>query len=269
MKAPLDPELIKKIQEIESRKPENQQLKVLADIATMMQELINLADDEKEAKESDVEQIGAVLLDIRESLKAIKDREDPESDDYATPVVEAVSRLEKSFSDALKKIDIKPVVNVPKQDVKVAAPIVNVDAPRIDLSGIEKLLKNEVPKAFQEAIKLIPKTDVVIPEATDRWDEMFDWLKSIDTATRMKPMFPNELKVKNPDGTYINSTVAVAERYDYDDSTTIYAGQAPVGTAVGTASWTITKYDLTDSNDASGLIATNVTWSGRTGHTYA
>lgn len=199
MNTPLDPELLDKIQQIESRKPANQQLQVLADIATMMQELINLADDEKEAKESDVEQFGAVLLDIRESLKAIKDREDPESQDYATPVVEAVSNLEKSFSKALEKIDIKPVVNVPKQDIKVAAPNVNVAAPKIDLSGVEKLLKNDIPKAFQEAIKLIPKTEVAIPEAPDRWDEVLQWLQSIDTATRLKPQ-PGTMKVTTSTG---------------------------------------------------------------------
>lgn len=59
------------------------------------------------------------------------------------------------------------------------------------------------------------------------------------------------------------------ERYDYDDSSTIYVGVAAPGTTTATAAWTITKYDLTDSNDASGLVASSVTWTGRTGHTYA
>lgn len=247
MNTPLDPELIKKIQDIESRSPANKQLQVLADIAVMMQELINLADDEKDAKESDVEQFGAVLLDIRESLKAIKDREDPESQDYATPVVEAVSKLEKSFANSIKKIEVKPVVNVPKQDIKVAAPVVNVDAPKIDLSGVVSLLKSELPKAFEKAIKLIPKNDVVIPEAPDRWDEVLQWLESIDTASRMKPEAPTQVKVVNPDGTYTGVNL-VDVPYDYvgmsnadgngNYQTVVYKTGGSGGTTVRTLTYT-------------------------------
>lgn len=59
------------------------------------------------------------------------------------------------------------------------------------------------------------------------------------------------------------------ERFDYSSSSTIYVGTAPKGTASGTADWEITKYNLSDSSDASGLKASDVTWSGRTGHTYS
>lgn len=274
MKAPLDPELIDKIKDIESRKPEAQQLQVLADIATMVQELINIADDEKEAKESDVEQFGAVLLDIRESLKAIKDREDPESEDYATPVVEAVSKLEKSFADELKKLDLKPVVNVPKQDIKVAAPVVNVDAPRIDLSGVEKLLKIEVPKAFEQAIKLIPKTDISIPEAPDRWDEVIDWLRSIDTASRMKPEAPNQITVVNPDGSSIGSLSGSTYYESRNDTTTdtnlVYLGKALPGSATSDAAWQIKRYNKSAGTMtfADDVTAFTKIWDSRTGYTY-
>lgn len=58
-------------------------------------------------------------------------------------------------------------------------------------------------------------------------------------------------------------------RYDYSNSSEIYVGTAPKGTASATADWEITKYNLTDGSDASGLKASDVTWTGRTGHTYS
>ena len=61
----------------------------------------------------------------------------------------------------------------------------------------------------------------------------------------------------------------VTERFDYDDATTIYTGTAAVGTADSATGWTITKYDLTDTNNASGKIATDVSWTNRASGTYA
>lgn len=61
----------------------------------------------------------------------------------------------------------------------------------------------------------------------------------------------------------------LTERYDYDDATTIYTGSATVGTTEGSTGWTITKYDLTDTNNASGKIATDVSWTNRASGTYA
>lgn len=63
---------------------------------------------------------------------------------------------------------------------------------------------------------------------------------------------------------------SLIERYDYNDSTTIYTGIANKGTAASASSgWTITKYDLSDPDDASGLIATDVSWTNRVSGTYS
>ena len=59
------------------------------------------------------------------------------------------------------------------------------------------------------------------------------------------------------------------ERYDYSDPNIIYAGEAAVGTSDSSTGWTIYKYDLTLSNNASGKIATNVSWTNRTTGSYA
>ncbi len=65
------------------------------------------------------------------------------------------------------------------------------------------------------------------------------------------------------------SGVALTERYDYNDSTTIYTAFAPIGTADASTGWTITRYDLTDTNDASAKIATDVSWTNRASGAYA
>lgn len=76
------------------------------------------------------------------------------------------------------------------------------------------------------------------------------------------------LKASNTGG-LISGDSNTISRYDYSNSSEIYVGTAPKGTASATADWEITKYNLTDGSDASGLKASDVTWTGRTGHTYS
>lgn len=58
-------------------------------------------------------------------------------------------------------------------------------------------------------------------------------------------------------------------RYDYSDSTTIYVGAAMLEVADATTSgWVITKYDLSDSSNASGKVATDVSWTNRATGSY-
>lgn len=201
----LTPELKGKLAEWEKKKPENRQLQVMSDIAVMVQELIDVADDTK-AKNSDaLKALGAVLTDSREQLVELNKKEAPESPDYAKPVVDAVSKLETALTKAFAKIDVKPEF---KPNIKVDAPNVNVEAPvvDVDLTAIEKILKTDIPKAFEKAIKLIPQPEEhEDKDYTDKFNEMVDWLKSIDTASRLKPVFPTQLKVVNPDGTNIGT----------------------------------------------------------------
>lgn len=76
--------------------------------------------------------------------------------------------------------------------------------------------------------------------------------------------------VDNGDGTYSISVSPskFTERYDYDSTTTIYTATAPVGTAEASTGWTINKYDLTDPDNSSGKIATDVSWTNRASGTY-
>lgn len=171
------------------------QLQALEDIAKMTQEVVNILDDQK--KNKSVDNLGVLLTDIRESLSALKDKEAPETPDYAKPVVEAVSKLEKALSASIKGINFKP-------QIKVDAPAVNVSPPGVDLKGVERAVSG-LSKSFQDAIKQIPKTE--IPEQDyspllEAWKGISEQLASIDIATRMKPV-PGSMKVTNADGSPI------------------------------------------------------------------
>lgn len=248
----LPPETLKKLLEIEKRKPENQQVQLLSDIAMMVQELLSVADETKADSAEQMRALGAVLTDAREQLVTMNSKETPESPDFAKPVVDAISKLE----EAINKIDTKPVLNIPKAD----APIVNVDAPKVtvDTKEIARMLKEDIPSAFREAIAMIPATE--IPESVDRWDEVIDWLRSIDSASRKKPEAPTQLKVVNVDGTAVNTPPDYATRLD-DTSTanTTYIGKAAIGSATSSAVWQIAKLDT-----SSGLVKT---WAGSAGFT--
>lgn len=60
-----------------------------------------------------------------------------------------------------------------------------------------------------------------------------------------------------------NPNQALTERYDYNDPVIIYIGQAYPGVDEDALGWVIIKYDLTDSNDASGKVASDVSWDNR------
>ncbi len=261
-------ELQKKIAKWESNKVENRSLRTLEDMAAMMEEVVTLLDSQRESGKLSSKEIGAVLVDMRESLHAIKGRKEPEMPDHSKPLLAGLQKLEKAFVAAIDSIDMKPEF---KPNISVNAPEVNVTTPEVDFSKVERVLKVDIPQAFKEAIASIPAIE--IPETDlvpllERLDNMSEQLGSIDTASRMKPQFPGTMKVTNPDGTNVSIRELVTERYDYDVATTIYTAYAPLGTANGTTGWTITKYDLTDTNDASGKVVTGVSWDNRATGTY-
>jgi hypothetical protein len=180
-------EEIAKLTAIEKKQPVWQQLQALTDIADISQELLNVADSAKKESKAQIQALGAVLTDAREQLVELNKKEAPEAPDYAKPVVDAVAKLES----AIKSLDLKPKITLPAPIVDLKSPDVNVSAPdvKIDLKPLEKLLKVDIPKAFKESIALIPT-----PEKDDNTAmleslaEMNDWLKSIDTVARKKPL---------------------------------------------------------------------------------
>lgn len=226
----LPPELIEKIQRWEENRPENKQLQVLADIASIAQELINVGDDSNDKSDTiskQLDALGAVLTDSREQLVALNKKEAPETPDYAKPVVQAIDKLLKALEKKDFAPEIKPNINVAAPDVKVTAPV--------DLKGVEKLLKTDLPKAFEKAISLMPEVQIPEPDnkpLLDAWEGISEQLASIDTATRMKPAFPTTMKVVNEDGTPLSlglssvDTATSAGVTVADTSTTVLAVNA-------------------------------------------
>lgn len=254
-------------QALETYQQREDQLQALEDIAKMTQEVVNILDDQK--KDKSVDNLGVLLTDIRESLSALKDKEAPETPDYAKPVVEAVSKLEKALSASIKAISFKP-------EIKVDAPAVNVSPPGVDLKGVERALGN-LPNAFEQAIKLIPKTEIPEQDFTpllSAWEGISEQLASIDTASRMKPVFPTQLKVVNPDGSSIGSLSGSSYYESFTDTTTdvnlVYLGKATPGSATSDAAWQIKRYNKTTGQMSFADDITTFTkqWSARTGYTY-
>ena len=173
--------------QLEAYQSTKKQLQLLEDIADISQEMLNVLDAQDKTNEKVSNGTGALLVDMREALNALKNRKDPEAPDYAKPVVEAVKQLEKS----LKTLDLKP-------NITVDTPQVNVSPPSVDLKGVEKAVA-AIPKAFAEAIKQMPTVE--IPEVDngpllEAWEGISEQLVSLENATRMKPL-PGSMTVSN------------------------------------------------------------------------
>lgn len=187
--------------QLEAYQQREEQLTKLEDIAVMVQNIVTESGGKKEL--ASIDKMGALLVDMRNSLAALNAKEAPETPDFAKPVVDAVTKLEQAISASLKAIDVKP-------QVTVAAPNVKVDAPIVDLSKVEKVLAT-LPKAFEKAIKLIPKTEIPKNDYTPllkAWEGISEQLESIDTASRMKPQFPGSMTISNL------STLATSAKQD-------------------------------------------------------
>lgn len=266
----ISPELRAKLEELDKQRPENQSLQKLQDIALMLQDILMTDDEKRKSSNKTIEEFGALLTDARESLQTIANKEDKEFPDFAKPITDLLDKL----VEAVNSKEYSPKIEVKSPNITVDAPQVNVNAPDVDLKGIEKILKTEMPRAFEEAISKIPET--VIPEYPDRWDEVMEWLESIDTASRMKPVFPTELKVVNPDGSSIGSvsgstTYITILRAKTGDPETTYVGKAAPGTATSDAAWQIASLDENTNLDllyADGGAFTQV-YDDREGLTYA
>lgn len=245
-------------QALETYQQREDQLQALEDIAKMTQEVVNILDDK--SKDKSVDNLGVLLTDIRESLSALKDKEAPETPDYAKPVVEAVSKLEKALSASIKGINFKP-------EIKVDAPAVNVSPPGVDLKGVERAVSG-LSKSFQDAIKQIPKTE--IPEQDfspllEAWEGISEQLQSIDTASRMKPTFPTQLKVVNPDGTTIGGTVWGLNDKE-DTGTYVY-----FGFSAADGSWKILRKTIATNvfRYSTGASDYSTAWTNRASQSYA
>lgn len=260
----LPKDLQDKIAGWEANNPVNKQLRKLEDIASIMQDMSNVLDFSGKKQADKLDDLGKLLVDAREQLVELNSKEAPEAPDTAKPVVDAISKLETAIATAMKATKA-PIVNVPKAD----APIVNVDAPNVtlDTKEIAKILKSDLPEAFNKAIQniVIPVNDTT--ESNQLLEQIAEQLSSIDTGVRLKPQAPTTIGINN-DVTTLDKDYAT--RLDDSASPILYIGKAPVGSAEGSAVWQIAKLDT-----SSGLIKTwagtgfDQIWDDRTSLTYS
>lgn len=252
----LDPQTRKLLEDVESRKPEVQSLAELKKVSQSLEGLSAYLQKQNQTTEKTSLDLADVLLDVKEALDEFTSQEAPEQPDFSKPVVGAVEDLKTALTAAIKGIEVSP---------NVAAPNVKVDAPKIDLSGVEKAMK-EIPKALDAAIKKIPKTEIPKTDFTPlakKFDAMLAKLDEIDTGVRMKPQTPNVMKVTNVDGSAIgggSTATNYAKRTEEDSVTTgiYYFGKAAIGSADADAVWQIKRIDTT-------TILAETTWAEDTG----
>lgn len=259
----LTPEVRQLLEEAEQNSPENRQLVVLNGLAEFLKLLVDGVNQLSNETLTDTEQVTQGLSELRDTVKEFQSAM-PELPDYSKPIVSAVDDLQKSLTKEIKKLELSPTIEGPN---------VSVEAPAVDLSGVEKVIKKDLSKAFNDAIKSIPKTEVNVPETDltvveERLSEMLEWLQSIDTASRMKVQFPTQLKVVNPDGTYIGPP-SLDLQVD-DTGTYTYLGNATPGTATSAASWRIKRVTnatgvITHADGSSSFIKV---WDDRASYSY-
>ena len=202
-----------------------------------------------------------VLKEVKEIPKDHAETEEQKFVDYT-----------EQFSE-LSKLIGKVESAVQAQETNVEAPVVNIDAPvvKVDAPDLKPLTKDL--KAIEEAIKKIVIPAQIPTDTTNIEKELkvqSNLLKDIrDTPSGGGGGGSSSIAPFLVNGALPVSQKVITERYDYDDATTIYTATAVVGTADASTGWTVTRYDLTDTNNASGKIATDVSWTNRASGTYA
>lgn len=239
----LPPDMLKLLEEVEKNSPQERQLRAIAQLSKLTQLMLDALNQLNTRAVDDSTKAGEQFDELK-SLLASLDKEPQELPDFSKPIISAVKELEKSITTALKKIDVKPEVN---------SPDVNITAPEVDLTELTALIRESIPRAFQEAISLIPQPET--PEPLDitpiqqALNAMSEQLESVDVGVRMKPQFPTTLKVTNTDGSAVNSDIPLATKITTSGTDT-YVGEALPGSSQAAAVWRIQKID----NDG------NVTW---------
>ena len=212
----IDPKFQKQLLQNEKKLPVWQQLQTLQDIAAISGEMLKSIKNistyqENNTSETDNQkQLGALAVDIRNQLIDLNNKEVAENPDFgqfSKPIVTTLDKL------------IKIVNNPPP--INVASPTVNVD---VNTTDIAKILNKDLPKAFNDAIKLIPQpkdfTFPTIPDNTDNFKEVIDWLKSIDTAVRKHPMLGSSTAAGGGSATASNQTSGLQKTQITDSSGT-------------------------------------------------
>lgn len=234
------------------------QLKTLQDLADMTHEIINLLSDANK-NTGKIEALGALLTDAREQLVSLNKKEAPEAPDYAKPIVAAIYKLET----ALPKLIKTPEVKVDAPNVQVAAP---------NLTEFNRILRTEIPSAFQKAIKSIPKVEVSPPDngpLLKAWEGISEQLVSIENATRMKPL-PGSIRVSNLSDIASGGGASEVDYSvnDLEEAATSYYGKSNASGAFLILKVTDTSVSYATVTNNGGVASYTDAWTNRATLTY-
>ena len=262
----VDPKTRELIEKVQKNRPDVLSLGELKNVTSKLDSLLAYLQKQNRTTEKTSLDLADVLFDVKEALEEFSSQEAPETPDYAKPVVGAVQDLKTALTASIKAIEVSP---------KIAAPNVKVDAPKVDLSGVEKAVK-EVSKAFETAIKKIPKTEIPKTDfkpLVQKFDLMLEKLGEIDTGVRMKAQTPNVMKVTNVDGSPVGGSSSLAKPTDaYAISNIDDAGTYKYfGFEDADGNWYIMRKTIASNTFEYTKGASNyaTAWTGRVGQTYA
>lgn len=247
---------------------------------------VTVANVPKSIATPDVQQVVSAIEQLRSDISA-QDTVDTVMHGLLTNLLAAVNKLpttiektefpstiavsnqpdySKAFQEVIKAVKaIKLTYTAPDITVKPADVTVATD-----FSAVEKKLD-----VLTTAVKAI---SIVVPESDD--SNVISAVEKVSKAiANLRFPVPNYVlpyadsdgkatQVVLNNGAIPVTSGVVTERYDYADPTTIYVGQATLGTSDTATNWTVYKYDLTDSSDASGKVAVNIAWTNRSAGAY-
>lgn len=190
----LTPDQVAQLDQYQADQDQLQAIKNLGDVLEHLTIAVTEGNDQGQAA---TDQFGPLLVHIKETLDALKTKEDPQLPDYAKPVVDALSSLETSLKEAIAGIDTKPEVSLP-------APVVNVDGPKIDLSKVASALKTDIPAAFEAAIKLVPPAPDNQP-LVDELGKLGRLLEEVRDRPIPLPSMPSNVGLRS-DGLVVSTT---------------------------------------------------------------
>ena len=170
-----------------------------------------------------IEQIEPIRRGLEDLKKTIQ------SSDNSAQILKSFQQQSKDILKQLQSLKIEVPKTELKPNISVQSPEVNV-SPQVDvdLRGLEKLLK-KLPSDFERAIKSFPQTEIPPTDFTpllDKLDAALERLESIDMGTRLKPQFPNTVKVTNPDGSVVGSSASSGTQYTEGDTDDTITGTA-------------------------------------------
>lgn len=156
------------IAQLDAYDARKQQVDLLGKVNSQLSELKDLIQADVSTDKNEAAR--GLLTEVVSGLKELSAKPGPEPVDLS-PVVNAIK-------DLAANLDIPAPVSEFKPDIHVDAPAVNV--PAIDTTGVESVLRSDLPKAMGDLLKKLPKpAPVVIPDNSKLLQSIISTLEQV------------------------------------------------------------------------------------------